>query len=757
MRGIGIPNVSYQVLARKWRPQRFDEVVGQKGVTQTLRNAIGSGRIAQAFVFAGARGVGKTTTARILARALNCDRGPTADPCGTCDMCVEIAEGRDLDVLEIDAATHTGVDNVRDVIIDGLAIRPVRDRYKIFIIDEVHQLSNSSFNALLKSMEEPPPHVVFMMATTELHKIPDTILSRAQVYEFRTIGTRPIAEQLRKIADAEGVTVDDAALALVARAAEGSMRDAQSAFDQVLAFGSTHIDVAQVSTVLGLIGRDLLLDIVDTVAREDAPSVFDLAARVIESGQDLKHVSRELARLVRDLMVLQIDPARTNDPEYAVDGDRERLNALSAAFSREDLLRAFDLIAKLETDLRFAAQPRYHLEMALLRWIHLRQLVPIADLIGAMEKGVGPSLSPGLPRPGTPAPSRPTVGRPTPPAPQASAAPGARPSVSGSPASSASLASKIEARGTTAPRPPAGSSSSPSAASPGQASAGSAPAGPGSPGGSGSSGSALPGSTQPGSVSSGAASSGTAASGSGSSGSGALAAGTSASGSSGPASSGPGSSAAPTSSFGAPSSTAGAMASAIAATAAPRPAAAKPVAPAPAPPAASPKTSASAAAVEEAEPGSPSAGAMSGAGMLAGDPSPASVSAFRDALLAEIRRTKAKFIVNTLIASARRIDIEGRAITFVFAPRPSTLAGQFEQQRPSLEEIATKLAGRPMKIVAVDDASLGGAPGAPASAGARAASSGADQERLKESVMNEPVVQALLDVFPAEIKDIEEM
>ena len=199
--------VSYQVLARKWRPQQFDEVVGQKGVTQTLRNALSSGRLAQAFVFAGARGVGKTTTARILARALNCERGPTSSPCGVCDMCVEIAEGRDLDVLEIDAATHTGVDNVRDVIIDGLAIRPVRDRYKIFIIDEVHQLSNSSFNALLKSMEEPPPHVVFMMATTELHKIPDTILSRAQVYEFRTISTRGIIDQLRKIADA-GSTID---------------------------------------------------------------------------------------------------------------------------------------------------------------------------------------------------------------------------------------------------------------------------------------------------------------------------------------------------------------------------------------------------------------------------------------------------------------------------------------------------------------------------------------------------------------------
>src|SRR6476661_1770827 len=228
--------MSYQVLARKWRPQKFDDVIGQQAVTRTLRNAIASGRLAQAFVFAGPRGVGKTTTARILARALNCVNGPTPEPCGTCDACVEIAEGRDIDVLEIDAATHTQVDNVREVIISGLAIAPVRNRYKVFIIDEVHQLSSASFNALLKSIEEPPAHVVFMMATTELHKIPDTILSRSQVFEFKTIPAKAIALQLRRIADAETIDVPDAALTLIARSAEGSMRDAQSAFDQVIAF-----------------------------------------------------------------------------------------------------------------------------------------------------------------------------------------------------------------------------------------------------------------------------------------------------------------------------------------------------------------------------------------------------------------------------------------------------------------------------------------------------------------------------------------
>jgi DNA polymerase-3 subunit gamma/tau len=384
--------MAYQVIARKWRPQKFDDVVGQQAVTRTLRNALASGRLAQSFVFAGPRGVGKTTTARILARALNCDEGPTADPCGTCDACVEITEGRDMDVLEIDAATHTGIDNIREVIISGLSIRPVRNRYKVFIIDEVHQLSSASFNSLLKSIEEPPPHVIFMMATTELDKIPETVLSRSQVYEFRTIGTRAIADQLRRIVDAEGIAVGDESLQLIARDADGSMRDAQSKLDQVIAFTGKTITGEDVSAVLGLVGRDLLLDTVQAVADEDAPQAFALAARAVEMGYDLRAVCRELSRVVRDLLVLSVDPTRISDPEIAGEGERDRLTTLAKRFSREDLLRAFDLLTRAEAEVRVAAQPRYNLEMSLLRWIHLRKLVPIEDLIQSAG-GSGASVS----------------------------------------------------------------------------------------------------------------------------------------------------------------------------------------------------------------------------------------------------------------------------------------------------------------------------------------------------------------------------
>lgn len=377
--------MSYQVLARRWRPKRFDEVVGQKGVTQTLRNAIASERLAQSYVFAGPRGVGKTTTARILARCLNCVQGPTAEPCGTCDACVEIAEGRDMDVLEIDAATHTGVDNVREVVIDVLGHRPVRDRYKIFIIDEVHRFSKQAFDALLKSIEEPPPHVVFMMATTELDKVPSTIQSRSQVFELKAIGTGMIRDQLRRIAEVDKLDVDDAALALVARSAEGSMRDAQSALDQVIAFAGSTITAADVAAVLGLVARDLLYEMFEAVADENPAAVFALCERATESGNDLKLVCRELARLTRDMLVVTLDPSRLSDPDIAPETERDRLQALAARFSAEDLLRAFDVLSRAEFEVRGSAQPRYHLEMALLKLIHLRKLAPIGDVLAKLD------------------------------------------------------------------------------------------------------------------------------------------------------------------------------------------------------------------------------------------------------------------------------------------------------------------------------------------------------------------------------------
>ena len=383
--------MAYQVLARKWRPQKFDDVIGQQAVTRTLRNALTSGRVAHAFVFAGPRGCGKTTTARILARALSCVQGATADPCGECDACIEIAQGRDIDVLEIDAASHTGIDNIREVVIAGLNISPVRNRYKIFIIDEVHQLSSASFNALLKSIEEPPAHVVFMMATTELNRIPDTILSRSQVFEFRTIPVKAISAQLRTIAAAETIEISDAAIALIARSAEGSMRDAQSALDQVMAFAGSSVAVEDVSTVLGLVGRDLLFDLIEAVVEEDGPGAFALADRAVESGHDLKLVCRELSRVVRDLMIIAIDPSRAGDGDLA-EGERERLTQLAGRFSREDLMRAFDLLGKAEYEIKSASHPRYHFEMVLLRWMHVRKLVPLTELLlGAGAQSAGAS------------------------------------------------------------------------------------------------------------------------------------------------------------------------------------------------------------------------------------------------------------------------------------------------------------------------------------------------------------------------------
>ncbi|MGE0361435.1 MAG: DNA polymerase III subunit gamma/tau [Vicinamibacterales bacterium] len=417
--------MTYQALARKWRPQTLDDVLGQQAVTRTLRNALKSKRIAQAFVFAGPRGCGKTTTARILARALNCAQGPTPTPCGVCDACVEIAEGRDIDVLEIDAATHTGVDNVREVIIEGLSIAPVRNRYKVFLIDEVHMLSASSFNALLKSIEEPPPHVVFMMATTELHKIPDTVLSRSQIYEFKTISAKTVADRLRYVADQEGISVPDDALLLLARAGEGSMRDSLSAFDQVRAFAGDALTADDVTTVLGLVGRELVFDVFDAVAAEDGAAAFTLVEAAIERGYDLRILCRELARAARDLLLVSVDAARLKDPDVAGEAERARLTALGQRWSREDLLRAFDAFTRAEYDVRQSDHPRFQLEMALVRLMHLRKLVPLAELLD----GTGGRPAAALPRSTAATPVRPPAAAPRPAAPAARSAPPAAPSL----------------------------------------------------------------------------------------------------------------------------------------------------------------------------------------------------------------------------------------------------------------------------------------------------------------------------------------
>jgi DNA polymerase-3 subunit gamma/tau len=426
--------MSHVALARKWRPQRFEDVIGQRGVVDTLKNAIATGRLAQSFIFAGPRGVGKTTTARILARALNCVNGPTPEPCGVCDACVEIAEGRDVDVLEIDGATYTGVDRVREVIVEPLGLAPMRDRSKIFIIDEVHRLSKQAFDALLKSIEEPPPYVRFMMATTEIGAVPATIQSRSQVFELRALPFASVREQLRKVTVGEAVKIDDGALALVARSAEGSMRDALSALDQVLAFAGDTVTASDVSTVLGVIGRDQQFELAETIAREDVVGAFELARRVVEAGYDLRIVCRELSRLMRDLMVVRVDPSRLSDPEIAAEGERDRLKALAERYSREDLMRAFDLISKAEFEIKNSSQPRHAFEMTLVKWIHLRQLTPLTDLIAGLESGARPM--PAAPKavvPPAPAPPRPQAPsvRPHSPGP-ATQAPSPRPQDSSS-------------------------------------------------------------------------------------------------------------------------------------------------------------------------------------------------------------------------------------------------------------------------------------------------------------------------------------
>ena len=387
--------MTYQVLARKWRPQNFEEVVGQETVTKTLQNAIKSERIAHAFLFSGVRGVGKTTTARILAKALNCHEGPTPSPCNECVSCREITQANSIDVLEIDAASNTGVDKMRDLR-ESARYGTARDRFKIFIIDEAHMLSNAAFNALLKTLEEPPPHVKFILATTEYPKIPVTIVSRCQQYDFKPISFPLILERLKVLSQEEGIKISEYSLRAVVSAAEGSMRDAQSALDQIIAFGGKEIPDEAVRVLLGVVDERAILSLVDAVLERDAKILVEQVQELVNSGVDPRNFCRKLIHHVRNLMVCRVtgwDERLLNLPDTA----KDEILKQSEQFSELDLIRFYDLLNRAENDLRWNSHPWVHLEMTLMKLIELTRLPSLEDVIAQLQLGekAGKSLPEG--------------------------------------------------------------------------------------------------------------------------------------------------------------------------------------------------------------------------------------------------------------------------------------------------------------------------------------------------------------------------
>ncbi len=375
--------MNYQVIARKWRPQTFGDVIGQTAATQTLKNAIVQNRIAHAYLFAGARGVGKTTTARILAKALNCTQGPTASPCNQCDSCREITAGNSIDVLEIDAASNRGIDEIRELR-ENVKYATARDRYKVFIIDEVHMLTTEAFNALLKTLEEPPPHVVFILATTELHKVPATILSRCQHFNFRTMTHREVLDQLRFVATQEQITISEPALSTLARASEGSMRDAQSLLDQVISFCGKEVEDDHVRNLLGIIPQEILEQFTTAIIDGNAKQAILLVDRLVESGRNLQQFVREMLSHFRNLLMAKI---AGGDPQLIplAPTDLARLREFAKSFSEEDLTRFFGILVATEGELKWSTQPRFHLEMGLMKIIQAKRLVPLEELLLGLE------------------------------------------------------------------------------------------------------------------------------------------------------------------------------------------------------------------------------------------------------------------------------------------------------------------------------------------------------------------------------------
>jgi DNA polymerase-3 subunit gamma/tau len=381
--------MSYKVIARKYRPQTFSQIVGQQHVTRTLANAIQSNRVAHAYIFSGVRGVGKTTAARILAKALNCATGPTAEPDNKCDSCQAITNGTSLDVLEIDAASNRGIDQIRELR-EMVRYAPAASRYKVVILDEAHQLTDEASNALLKTLEEPPERVIFILATTQPEDLGDTIKSRAQLFQFRSLTFQEIAEQIEHIAEAENLKIEPGAIAVLARAAEGSVRDGLSLLEQAMAYGGDAITDAQVRELLGVVAESVLDDLLEAITAQSSEKALALVHRLISDGQNLQHFCREAIRHFRNLLVARVCGA-DSQLIAAPQDERPRLAEQSARFSEEDLTRFFNILVATEEDVRRKPDPRLHLELGLLKLINAQRLVPLEEAIAELRGGGSPS------------------------------------------------------------------------------------------------------------------------------------------------------------------------------------------------------------------------------------------------------------------------------------------------------------------------------------------------------------------------------
>jgi DNA polymerase-3 subunit gamma/tau len=375
--------MTYKVIARKYRPQTFSEIVGQQHVTRTLANAIHSNRVAHAYIFSGVRGVGKTTSARILAKALNCVKGPTAEPDGTCDSCREISAGTSLDVLEIDAASNRGIDQIRELR-EMVRYAPASSRYKVVILDEAHQLTDEASNALLKTLEEPPERVVFILATTRAEDLVETIKSRAQLFQFRALSFKEIAEEIERIAREEKLTIEPGAVAVLARAAEGSLRDGLSLLEQAIAYSGEAITDAQVRELLGVVAESVLDSLVEAISEQSAEMALRLVHRLIGDGQNLQHFCREAIRHFRNLLVARVCGV-DSDLVAAPEDERPRLAEQAARFSEEDLTRFFNTLLATDAELRRAPDPRLHLELGLLKLINARRLAPLEEVLAGLR------------------------------------------------------------------------------------------------------------------------------------------------------------------------------------------------------------------------------------------------------------------------------------------------------------------------------------------------------------------------------------